>query len=123
MRFNAAMLGLALGAAVLVSFSTPSFAQRKGLHRLLDTVEPDLKFTDVPLSEAINFIQDTTDHVKDALDELKKDGMKGLIVDLRDDPGGLLSAAVEISDLFVEEGKIVWFELPVDCFAKLSRRD
>jgi carboxyl-terminal processing protease len=54
-----------------------------------------------------NFIQDTTDHVKDALEELKKDGMKGLILDLRDDPGGLLSAAVEISDLFVEEGKIV----------------
>ena len=54
-----------------------------------------------------NFIQDTTDHVKDALDELKKDGMKGLILDLRDDPGGLLSAAVEISDLFVEDGKIV----------------
>ena len=54
-----------------------------------------------------NFIQDTTDHVKDALDELEKEGMKGLILDLRDDPGGLLSAAVEISDLFVEEGKIV----------------
>ena len=54
-----------------------------------------------------NFIQDTTDHVKDALDELKKEGMKGLILDLRDDPGGLLSAAVEIADLFVEDGKIV----------------
>ena len=54
-----------------------------------------------------NFIQDTTEHVKDALDELKRDGMKGLILDLRDDPGGLLSAAVEISDLFVEDGKIV----------------
>jgi carboxyl-terminal processing protease len=33
--------------------------------------------------------------------------MKSLILDLRDDPGGLLSAAVEISDLFVEDGKIV----------------
>jgi carboxyl-terminal processing protease len=54
-----------------------------------------------------NFVQDTTDHVKDALEELQKDGMKGLILDLRDDPGGLLSAAVEISDLFVEDGKIV----------------
>ena len=54
-----------------------------------------------------NFIQDTNDHVKDALDELKKDGMKSLILDLRDDPGGLLSAAVEIADLFVEDGKIV----------------
>ena len=54
-----------------------------------------------------NFIQDTTEHVKSALDELKKAGMKALILDLRDDPGGLLSAAVEIADLFVEDGKIV----------------
>ncbi len=54
-----------------------------------------------------NFIQDTTDHIKEAVNELKGQGMKGLILDLRDDPGGLLSSAVEISDLFVEEGKIV----------------
>jgi carboxyl-terminal processing protease len=54
-----------------------------------------------------NFMQDTADDLKKALDELKADGMKGLIVDLRDDPGGLLSAAVEVSDLFVEEGQIV----------------
>ena len=41
------------------------------------------------------------------LAELKSQGMKGLILDLRDDPGGLLSAAVEISDLFVDSGVIV----------------
>ncbi len=34
-------------------------------------------------------------------------GMKGLILDLRDDPGGLLEAAVKVSDLFVKSGKIV----------------
>jgi carboxyl-terminal processing protease len=33
--------------------------------------------------------------------------MKGLILDLRDNPGGLLSAAVEISDLFLDGGEIV----------------
>ncbi len=54
-----------------------------------------------------NFVQDTADHVKDALDSLTREGMKGLIVDLRDDPGGLLSSAVEIADMFVDEGKIV----------------
>jgi carboxyl-terminal processing protease len=54
-----------------------------------------------------NFVQDTAEHVREALDELTHDGMKGLIVDLRDDPGGLLSSAVEIADMFVEEGKIV----------------
>ncbi len=54
-----------------------------------------------------NFIQNTVEEVKAALKELDAQGMKGLILDLRDDPGGLLSAAVEISDLFVEDGKIV----------------
>ena len=54
-----------------------------------------------------NFIQNTTDEVKAALKDLEAQGMKSLILDLRDDPGGLLTAAVDISDLFVEDGKIV----------------
>ncbi|MBX6314014.1 MAG: S41 family peptidase [Isosphaeraceae bacterium] len=54
-----------------------------------------------------SFIQNTADDLKKVLAELKEQGMKGLILDLRDDPGGLLSAAVEVSDLFVEEGTIV----------------
>ena len=54
-----------------------------------------------------SFIQNTTQELKAALDELRQEGMKGLVLDLRDDPGGLLSAAVEVSDLFLEDGKIV----------------
>jgi carboxyl-terminal processing protease len=54
-----------------------------------------------------NFMQNTTEEVKHALEDLKAQDMKGLILDLRDDPGGLLSSAVEISDLFLEEGQIV----------------
>jgi len=54
-----------------------------------------------------SFIQHTTDEVAKVLDELKAQGAKGLVLDLRDNPGGLLSAAVEISDLFVDEGVIV----------------
>ena len=54
-----------------------------------------------------SFIQNTTEEMKHALAELKSQGMKGLILDLRDDPGGLLSSAVEISDLFVDTGVIV----------------
>jgi carboxyl-terminal processing protease len=53
------------------------------------------------------FIQSTADELKKALDELKEQGMRGLILDLRDDPGGLLSAAVEVSDLFLGDGEIV----------------
>ena len=54
-----------------------------------------------------SFIQNTADELQKALDQLKEEGVKGLILDLRDNPGGLLGAAVEISDLFLEKGKVV----------------
>jgi C-terminal peptidase prc len=42
-----------------------------------------------------------------AMDELTKQGIKGFILDLRFNPGGLLDSAVDISDLFIEDGRIV----------------
>ena len=54
-----------------------------------------------------SFIQKTTEELKKAIGELKSQGMRGLVLDLRDNPGGLLDAAVEVSDLFVNDGLIV----------------
>lgn len=45
--------------------------------------------------------------MRSALEDLKARGMKALILDLRNTPGGMLDGAVAISDLFVESGKIV----------------
>lgn len=43
------------------------------------------------------------------IDELKKDGpLKGLVLDLRNDPGGLLNQAVRVSDYFLKSGLIVY---------------
>jgi carboxyl-terminal processing protease len=53
------------------------------------------------------FMQNTAEDLKKALDQLRDEGAKGVILDLRDDPGGLLSAAVEIADLFLDKGEIV----------------
>ena len=53
------------------------------------------------------FSRDTTEDLKKALVELQKEQLKGLILDLRFNPGGLLTSAIEVSDLFVEEGRIV----------------
>jgi carboxyl-terminal processing protease len=49
----------------------------------------------------------TAKEVKAALDEIEREGGRGLIIDLRDNPGGLLSQAIEVSDLLLTEGKIV----------------
>lgn len=54
-----------------------------------------------------HFTQKTTQELRDALRALKKKGMRALILDLRFNPGGLLSTATEVSDLFIESGKIV----------------
>ncbi len=53
------------------------------------------------------FSAKTADDVADAVKKLKKDGATSLIVDLRNDPGGLLSAAVEVASMFLGEGKLV----------------
>lgn len=47
------------------------------------------------------FADDTTDLVKNAADNLKKNNVKGVILDLRNDPGGLVDAAVNVSSLWL----------------------
>jgi carboxyl-terminal processing protease len=42
-----------------------------------------------------------------ALEKFSKSGMKALILDLRGNPGGLLTAAVEVSEKFIDDGKLV----------------
>jgi len=49
----------------------------------------------------------SAEEVQDVLDGLKLRGLKALILDLRNNPGGVLDGAVAISDLFVESGRIV----------------
>jgi carboxyl-terminal processing protease len=52
--------------------------------------------------------QEQTPHDLDAvLDRYTKNGMKGIVLDLRNDPGGLLTAAVEVSEKFLDDGKLV----------------
>jgi carboxyl-terminal processing protease len=53
------------------------------------------------------FTETAAAETKAAVEGLERDGVRGLIIDLRNNPGGLLRAAVEISDLFLKEGRIV----------------
>ena len=55
----------------------------------------------------MQFNENTTDEVRAALTSLKEQGCKGVILDLRGNPGGLLSSAVDVSNMFLTEGRIV----------------
>ncbi len=53
----------------------------------------------------------TSSQIREMVDELKKENggsLKGLVLDLRNNPGGVLGAAVEVSDAFLEKGMIVY---------------
>jgi carboxyl-terminal processing protease len=56
-----------------------------------------------------NFRENTADDVKAALKKLEtgKAPLKGLLLDLRDNPGGLLDQAIKVADIFLEKGPIV----------------
>src|SRR5512134_2727741 len=58
----------------------------------------------------IQFQQDTNSELEKALQAAlkEKQGLKGLVLDLRNNPGGLLDQAVKVADEFVESGLIVY---------------
>lgn len=73
---------------------------------------PTVKFgmiegTKIGYARLIQFTPDTALRLQDALDSFEKNGYKGLIIDLRDNPGGLITSAVDVADKFIDNGPIV----------------
>ncbi len=54
------------------------------------------------------FAGDCQSEVKSALDQLRKEGAKALIMDLRDNPGGWVDGAMEIADLFLDKEMLAY---------------
>lgn len=55
------------------------------------------------------FNEPTGNDLKVALDTLVDNGMRGLVLDLRGNPGGLLTSAAEVAELFLPRGKLIVF--------------
>lgn len=65
--------------------------------------------SDIGYIHLTGFTTGTADQFKTELKRLKQEGAKGLIIDLRSNPGGILSEAVDIVGCFVEKGtKVVY---------------
>jgi carboxyl-terminal processing protease len=56
------------------------------------------------------FTKDTVDLAQKAADNFKAKGVKGVVLDLRSDPGGYLSGAVDISSFWLKPGQVVVLE-------------
>jgi carboxyl-terminal processing protease len=66
---------------------------------------------DVGYVRIASFSEQTSENLKKAIDELKtkipENELKGYVLDLRNNPGGLLDQAIQVSDAFLERGEVV----------------
>jgi len=66
-------------------------------------LENDIAYLDIN-----TFGERTTQELRGALDRLLKQNPRGIIIDLRNNPGGYLSTAVEVSSEFIDQGVILY---------------
>jgi carboxyl-terminal processing protease len=74
------------------------------------SIRSRLEGSDIGFIRVTQFNEQTTDNLKKAMAELTAqsgDKLKGFIIDLRNNPGGLLDQAISVSDLFLDKGEIV----------------
>ena len=72
------------------------------------SVKSEIKDKNIGYIRLTSFNENSSDQVKRKINELEKKGnINNYILDLRNNPGGLLSQAIKISDFFLENGEIV----------------
>ena len=69
-----------------------------------DTVYHEMKEGKIGYIQVTEFDDVTTDQYKEALEDLENQGMKGLVVDLRNNPGGNVDTVTDMLDLMLPEG-------------------
>lgn len=101
------------GTSVLVGFLRPStqqsltFALTREKIQLQSVRAPQLLSGGVGYVQITEFSDHTADDFHDAIDSLLEQGMQALVLDLRNNPGGLLEAAVEVAEPFFGRGELI----------------
>jgi carboxyl-terminal processing protease len=74
----------------------------------LPTIESEMLEADIGYIWLYEFNAQATTLLQEAIEELRSQGATGLILDLRDNPGGLLSQAVSVADEFLPAGVVLY---------------
>jgi carboxyl-terminal processing protease len=111
--------GLALGAVADLIRGEPGTKVTLTVNRpgvgimVIPVVRAVIELTSVEVEELgpgvgyvriLSFDKDTSREFREALEELKAGGMKGLVLDLRDNPGGILGEVIRVAESFVPPG-------------------
>ena len=101
------------GTSVEVTIHRPSTGEDKDISITREVIRQDTVRTVEMVEPGIGYIQLTQfnersgTEFREALEKLEKEGMHALILDLRNNPGGLLSVAVEVAQPFFNRGELV----------------
>lgn len=71
----------------------------------IETVYGDMGDDKIAHIQITSFSEKTYDELVAILEQYEKDGMKSIILDVRQNPGGYLTSAIDIANLFLDEGK------------------
>lgn len=76
----------------------------------IQSVKSDVKNDDVAYIRISSFTEEVDANVKKAIEKARKETknkLRGIVIDVRNNPGGLLDQAIALSDLFLDRGEIV----------------
>lgn len=101
------------GSKVKITYSRDGTEKEVSLTRekiVQHSVEHDMLDGDIGYIKISSFIESTAEDFKSALEDIESKGAKGMILDLRDNGGGLVDACIEVADEFLDEGTVVYVE-------------
>lgn len=83
------------------------FTVTRAIIKLESVKDPEMIEGDIGYIKVSEFQEKTVGDLDKEISKLSKKGMKSLILDLRNNPGGLLDSAIEVSDLFLKKGLLI----------------